>query len=122
MKPEPLRQLPQTLFGLLQRGFSNALTPKEETFLWLGLVAIWFIGIYKMVAELSKALLSVSGFLHLADPLSNLMLVALMAFSGLTGLFFGGIAVVLWFTGRDLRRRGGLWASAPITGSSIPAE
>jgi hypothetical protein len=121
MKPELLLQLPRAIFRVLQRFFSNTLTLKDETFLFLGLVVVWLVGASKMAALLGETLLIVQNALpHLAlDPLSTPMLVGLMACSGLMGLFIGGVSVTLWFTGRDLRRRGGLGGTPPA--ANLPA-
>jgi hypothetical protein len=118
-----LQQLAKTVLELLRRIASNTLTLQEESALYLALVGLSLYGIGRMIGTLTDSfLIATNASSHLNDPLASAMLVLLMAISGFAGLIIGAISTVLWIGGRDIRRRGGLWALASAKGSSTPTE
>jgi hypothetical protein len=113
MKPESLQQLPRTILRMLQRGFSNTLTPREETFLFLGLVAAFVIGLIASATLVYPHLLT---FDRLHPEWEGRLTYILGIAFGL-GAAVGGVTIMLWSTGRDLRRRGGLGGIPPAANS-----
>jgi hypothetical protein len=113
MKPELPRQLPRIFLQALRRGCSNTLTPQEETFLFLGLVATFVIGLLISAALVYPHLLT---FDRLYPEWEGRLTYILGIAFGL-GAAVGGVTIMLWSTGRDLRRRGGLGGIPPAANS-----
>jgi hypothetical protein len=114
-----LQQLAKTVLELLRRIASNTLTLQEESALYLALVGLSLYAIGRLIGTLTNVYAVAS---NLSPELLSAMLVLLMAISGFAGLIIGAISAVLWIGGRDIRRRGGLWALASAKGSSTPTE
>jgi hypothetical protein len=108
-----LQQLANKVLELLRRIASNTLTLQEESALYLTLVGLSLYAIGRLIGTLTNVYAVAS---NLSPELLLAMLPTLMAFSGLAGALIGAGSTVLWIAGKDIRRRGGLWASAPVTG------
>jgi hypothetical protein len=114
-----LQQLAKTVLELLRRIASNTLTLQEESALYLALVGLSLYGISQLIGVLTNVYAVAS---NLSPELLLAMLPMSMAFSGLAGALIGAGSTVLWIAGKDIRRRGGLWALASAKGSSTPTE
>jgi uncharacterized membrane protein YciS (DUF1049 family) len=115
MKPQSLQQRPRAILRMLQRGFSNTLTPKEETVLFLGVAATFVISLIASATMVYPALLT---FDRLYPEWEGRLTYVLAITFGL-GAAVGGVVAMLWSTGRDLRCRGGLGGTPP--GANPPA-